>query len=57
MVRYSISESSPLEAADWFNIDPITGDIQLAQTLDREMNNIITLTVSASDQGQPGMHL
>ena len=54
VVRYSITGATPRAAAVWFEINATTGDITLIQTLDREMNNVITLTVIASDLGQPG---
>lgn len=55
VIRYSIIGAVPLEARDWFEINSMNGDISLVQSLDREANDIVSLIVLATDQGEPGM--
>ena len=52
---YSIINANPLNLLDHFNINSSTGDIILLRSLDREATAIITLSVTAQDQGVPGM--
>ena len=52
---YSITNANPLSLINHFNINSSTGDIVLLRSLDRETIAIITLTVTAQDQGVPGM--
>ena len=51
-LRYSIQSSLPVSH---FDIDPILGVITTAQSLDREMIDFYTLTVTAVDNGVPSL--
>ena len=57
VVRYSLTGATPLAALAWFGIDPVSGDLSVVQPLDRERDSIITLIVTATDQGMPGEQL
>ena len=52
---YSIINADPLNLLNFFSINSSTGDIILLDSLDRESTAIVTLRVTAQDQGVPGM--
>ena len=52
-VRYSLTNAVPFSALEQFRINRETGDIFLVTPLDRETASTITLTVTASDMGEP----
>lgn len=54
IVSYSITDATPRDAMMNFNINSRTGAIILMRTLDRETTSLITLRVTAQDQGVPG---
>nr|XP_033799788.1 protocadherin Fat 1 isoform X2 [Geotrypetes seraphini] len=49
-IRYSIINGNQ---GDSFNIDPVRGDIKVAKLLDRERISGYTLTIQATDNGNP----
>jgi len=53
-VRYALSNAIPFSALDQFRINRTTGDLELVRSLDRETTPTITLSVTASDMGEPG---
>ena len=53
VVSYEIAASAPLEGLTHFIIDETTGEISTTVTLDREMIELYTLTISATDGGLP----
>lgn len=54
MVRYELVSAIPFSVLDQFSINRTTGELSLVESLDRETNPTITLTVAASDMGEPG---
>jgi len=50
---YGLSEFSQTDYSDVFRIDPQTGEVFLRRRLDREIQNLYTLTVTATDHGSP----
>ena len=52
-VRYSLSNTNPLEALEWFGINRTSGELLLTTSLDREAYETISLMVTGSDQGVP----
>ena len=53
-VQYSISNAVPFSSLEQFRINRTTGDLELVISLDRETTPTITLSVTASDMGEPG---
>nr|CDS17036.1 protocadherin 8 [Echinococcus granulosus] len=52
-VTYSISTLTDPEFGQMFTVDPTTGWVKLAQELDFETHKQISLTITASDRGEP----
>jgi len=50
---YGLAEFSQLEYGDVFRVDSVTGDVFLRRRLDREVQSLYSLTVTASDGGSP----
>lgn len=50
-VSYAITSVSPLSAQQWFDIDPVTGIIQVNATPDYKVTESVTLYITASDNG------
>ena len=52
---YSLAEFSQIEYGDVFRVDSVTGEVFLRRRLDREVQSLYSLTVTASDQGNPSL--
>lgn len=56
MVRYRLTDAVPFSAITQFSVNRTTGQITLLKALDRETDSAITLVVTASDMGEPGVN-
>ena len=54
MIRYELISAIPFSVLDQFSINRMSGELSLVESLDRETDSTITLTVAASDMGDPG---
>lgn len=52
-LRYSFSALQPPDDLSYFRIDPLTGEIFLAKSIESRTGDDIELVVEASDQGHP----
>ncbi|VDM32506.1 unnamed protein product [Hydatigera taeniaeformis] len=52
-VTYSISTLTDPEFSQMFSVDPVSGWVRVAQELDFENHKQISLTLTASDRGEP----
>ena len=50
---YGLAEYSQIEYGDVFRVDSKTGEVFLRRRLDREVESLYSLTVTASDRGSP----
>ena len=48
---YGLAGFSQAEYGDVFRVDPLTGEVFLRRTLDREVQSLYSLTLTASDRG------
>jgi len=52
---YGLAEFSQTEYSDVFRVNPATGEVFLRRRLDREVQSVYSLTVTASDHGSPAL--
>jgi len=52
---YSLADFSQTEYGDVFRVDPVTGEVFLRRSLDREVQSVYRVTMTVSDQGSPAL--